>query len=199
MHQKNILPALIIILVFLSPWFWHLRITNFFYLSINQDIQSAKEEAHLKRSHVLNNNLSPLFLNWPTEFLRDRLQIMMENLDIGNYFFSGHPRERGGVFEIQKFFMFQLVLLVIGLTNSKLRNFGKFLIIYSLCILLLSAIFKWREFDKTIFFMPPFILIMALGLEKIFNFHKKWVFLFFCLTLLEILVGLIFYLKGLLQ
>ena len=97
----------------------------------------------------------------------------MENLDIGNYFFAGHPRERVGIVEKQKFFFFQFVLLLIGFTNKKIKKYKKFLVLYSLTALLAVFIFKWRTFEETVFLTIPFIVVMALGLQKIFSWRKK--------------------------
>lgn len=199
MVKNNILALFIILVTILSPWFWHIKPVNLFELSIEKDIKSAKQIAHEQRADIKNNSFSRIFVNWPTVFLKERINIIMENLDISNYFFSGHPRERVGVFEIQKFFFFQFILLLIGFSNPKIRSFGKFLIIYSLVVLCLTFIFKWREFDKSLLLAPPLILIMALGFEKIFNLQKKWITIFSLLMIFEVLSGLIFYSKGLLQ
>ena len=49
----------------------------------------------------------------------------MESMDIGNYFFAGHPRERVGVKEQQKFFFFQFILLIVGFTSPNLKKYKK--------------------------------------------------------------------------
>ena len=66
-----------------------------------------------------------IFVNKFVESYKYREGLLFENLDFGNYFFSGHPRERGGVTEILKFWLAFLPLSVIGLikVHSRVRWF----------------------------------------------------------------------------
>lgn len=59
-----------------------------------------------------------VFTNKFVESGRYYQQLLFENMDIGNYFFAGHPRERLGVREEQKFFMVMLPLVVMGVFSS---------------------------------------------------------------------------------
>ena len=118
----------------------------------------------------------------------DRLAIVMENLDLGNYFFAGHPRERVGIEEKQKFFVFQFILFVIGFTNAEIRKYKKFLFCVSGALLIAVFLFKWRTFDQTIFASIPLILIMALGFRKVLSWSKKWQLALVVFSLVEIVL-----------
>jgi len=98
---------------------------------------------------------------------------LLENIDIGNYFFAGHPRERVGVEERQKFFFFEFILFLIGLTSPNLKKYGRFLIIYSLIALLAVFIFRWRTFEQTLPLAVPLIVVIALGLEKTYQWLQR--------------------------
>ncbi len=165
----------ILITVLITPWFWSLPLPkNSLDINFRKDVEVAKSSVTWQRGKVPSPTLADkLFLNWPTEIVNQRLTIVMENLDIGNYFFAGHPRERVGIVEKQKFFFFQFVLLLIGFTNKKIKKYKKFLVLYSLTALLAVFIFKWRTFEETVFLTIPFIVVMALGLQKIFSWRKK--------------------------
>jgi len=168
---------LIIIVVLISPWFWSFSPpTNLFQINIQKEITEAQGNTTWKRGKVSPSPIDKLFLNWPKEIISRRFSIVMENLDIGNYFFAGHPRERVGIVEKQKFFFFEFIFLIVGLTSVELKKYKKFLIIYSLLMLLGVFIFEWREFNQTIFLSVPFIIVMALGLKKILFLAKNKLF-----------------------
>lgn len=190
----------IILAVVLTPWFWSLPIPkNLFNINLAQDIKDARTQVEWERGKISSSSSNVLFSNWPERFISQRLSIVMENLDIGNYFFAGHPRERVGVAERQKFFIFEFVLLIIGLTSPYLKKYSKFLIIYSLAALSMVFIFKWRSFTQTLPLAIPFIIVMALGLERISHWSKKWLITFFSFSILEIIAFGIFYFNGFLR
>jgi hypothetical protein len=192
--------VLIIVTVLFTPWFWSLPIPkNLFNLDLRKDIKEAHMQVEWERGKVSPSFFDAVFLNWPTKFIQQRITIVLENLDIGNYFFSGHPRERTGVTERQKFFFFEFLLLLIGFTSPDLKKYKKFLIVYSLLVLLGIFLFKWRTFEETIVLSPLFIVIMALGLKQVLSWKKKYKILFFAFALLEIIFFLPFYFKGYLK
>lgn len=167
------IKAWVILLFLITPWFWQLQLPkDLLNTHITQDISESRKNVDWKRGKIKEAPFNFIFLNWPSEFLSGRLQAVMENLSIENYFFSGHPRERVDIEEKQKFSPFQLILFIIGLFNPRIKRYGKRLLVYFLVVLFLSAIFKWRSFSQTILFAPFFIFIMALGLEKIYLILK---------------------------
>ena len=194
------MAILVLITLLLTPWFWSLPVPkDLFLVDFRKDIQEAKMNVTWKRGKVTPSEVSVFFLNWPREAVNQRLSVVMEYLDIGNYFFAGHPRERVGVEEHQKFFFFQLLLFIIGFTSPQLGKYKKFLIVYSGLALLMVFIFGWRSFTQTLPLAVPFIVLMALGLGQVITWPKKWRILFLSLALLEVLAFGVFYVKGILR
>lgn len=186
--------------VILTPWFWFLRLPkNFLNTDIKNDVADARLVVIWERGKVGNSLAGKLFSNWPVVFLRRRTAIVMENLDIGNYFFSGHPRARVGIEEKQKFFLFEFLLIMVGLISPSLKKYGKFLIYYCLVILLADFIFKWRGHNETILFSVPFLLLVSLGMERVSHWPKKYLILFTGFSLMEMSAFLIFNSLGLLR
>lgn len=190
----------IIVTVLLTPWLWSLPVPkDLFRVSFREDVQEARTNVIWKRGKVAPSSLTVYFVNWPREAVNQRLSVVMENLDIGNYFFAGHPRERGGVEERQKFFFFQFLLFIIGFTSPHLNKYKKFLVVYSGLALLAVFIFQWRSFEQTLPLIVPFIVLMALGLRQITIWQKKWRILFLSLAFFEVLAFGVFYIKGALR
>ena len=182
------MKKLIIIILLLTPWFWSLKFpSDLFKINLREDIKEARLMVERERGKISIKPSNVLFSNWPMKIVSQRLDVVLENLDINNYFFSGHPRERVGVDEKQKFFFFELILLVVGFTNSNIKKYKKFLIIYSLISLLFIFIFRWISFYQTLPLSVPFVIVMALGLEKALKWPKKWLILFGSLALFEML------------
>jgi len=194
------MKAWIIIAMLLTPWFWSLPVPkNLFNLNFKNDIKEAHTTIEWERGKITNSDTNILFSNWLERFIDKRLSIVMENIDIGNYFFSGHPRERVGVEEKQKFFFFQFILFLIGLTNRRLRKYTYFLICYSVIVLSCVFVFKWRSFEGTIPLSIPFVIVIALGLERIFKWPKKWLIPFCAMAILEIIAFCVLNFKGFLK
>ena len=190
----------IIVILLLTPWLWSFSIPkDMFVINLREDIQESRTNVVWKRGKVTPSPLTVYFLNWPREVVNQRLSVVMENLDIGNYFFAGHPRERVGVEERQKFFFFQFLLFIVGFTSPYLNKYKKFLVVYSGLVLLAVFIFKWRSFTETLPLAPPFIVLMALGLRQIITWQKKWRIIFLSFAFLEILAFGVFYIKGILR
>ncbi len=173
--------------------------TDMFKLDLTSEVRQSRAVVTWERGKVTHSNLDLFFLNWPLEIVNKRLSVVMENLDIGNYFFAGHPRERVGVEERQKFFFFQFLLFLIGFSSPYLKKYKNFLIIYSGVALLAVFVFQWRSFEQTIPLAIPFIFLMALGLKQVFAWRKRWKILFLTFSLLEIVLFGTFYIKGILK
>lgn len=170
-----------------------------FQMNVRSEVLEVRNTVTWERGKVAPSSLSPLFLNWPGEVVNNRLSVVMENLDIGNYFFAGHPRERVGLKERQKFFFFQFLLFLIGFTSPHLKKYKNFLIVYSVVSILTVFVFQWRSFEQTIPLAISFIILMALGLKQVFAWQRKWKILFFTFSLLEIVAFGTFYIKGILK
>jgi len=165
----------IIVTLLLTPWLWSFPVPkDLFRTNFREDVQEAKMNVTWKRGKIAPSPLTVYFVNWPREVVNQRLSVVMENLDIGNYFFAGHPRERVGIEERQKFFFFQFLLFIIGFTSPHLHKYRKFLVVYSGLALLAVFIFEWRSFEQTLPLIVPFVVLMALGLRQIMTWQKKW-------------------------
>ena len=194
------IPILIITIAIVTPWFWFSPVPkDLFNFDPKNDIQVSRNTVGWKRGKILKGPLDKIFLNWPEELFNKKLEVVMENLDIGNYFFAGHPRERVGVKEVQKFFIFQFLLFVLGFFNGKIGRYKNFLFFYTLAILFFTFIFEWRLYYQTLFFAPPMILIMALGLEKVLSWKKMGKLVFFSFTAAEFLLFWSLFTKGFLK
>jgi len=190
----------IIFTFIITPWFWFWTPPKFFLnTNFKKDVEEARLEVIWERGEVGNSLAGKLFSNWPLIFIRRRMAIVMENLDIGNYFFAGHPRARLGVEEKQKFFFFQFLLFLIGFTSLRVRKYAKFLLTYLLGILLADFLFKWRGFKETILFSVPFLILIALGMEQITHWQKKYLIPFISLAIGEMTGFLFFLSQGLLK
>jgi len=81
-----------------------------------------------------------IFVNKLTVSFQEKLDTLSDGLDWGMYFFNGHPRERWGVEETQKFFATTLIFIVIGFFLADKKKM--ILMIEIFCFfLLLSGIF----------------------------------------------------------
>lgn len=177
----------IILIAICTPWFWTFSFpNNLLQTNFTKEVEQARILVDYQRGKSSTFFLNEVFINWPMQVLGDRMQTVFENLDIGNYLFAGHPRERVGVVEAQKFFFFQFILFILGFTNPEIKKHAKYLIIYTFGVFTFIFIFKWRDFNQTILLSLPLIFIMVLGLEKLIYF-KKWLVLLFVFAVAEII------------
>lgn len=189
-----------IAIAIITPWFWFLPYPkNLFNLDLKKDIQTSRDMVGWERGKIQKGSLDKIFLNWPEEVFNGRMEVVMENLDIGNYFFAGHPRERVGVKEVQKFFFFQFILFVLGFLNGRIVKYKKFLFFYTLTVFLFTFIFKWVSYNQTLVFAPVMILIMALGFEKVLFWKPPVKLLFFSFAMSEFLLFWSLFMKGFLM
>lgn len=113
-------------------------------------------------THAVPLSGAKLFSNKFVESYRYREGILMENLDIGNYFFTGHPRERWGIEEIPKFFVSYIVLIITGIMAVKKKQFSA-LISWSLIYLGVIVFTGQTGPSASLPLIIPFVLIAALG------------------------------------
>jgi hypothetical protein len=106
--------------------------------------------------------LSRVFINKVTENYRARQEILFTNLDFGNYFFAGHPRERGGVEETQKLLIFTLPFIVLGILKIG-NNKSKFLITWTIISLFVLTFFNLQGSQNLILILP-FIILASVGI-----------------------------------
>jgi hypothetical protein len=117
-----------------------------------------------QRLIVTNNSpkiVSRIFINKITENYRLRQQILFTNIDFGNYFFAGHPRERGGVEETQKLLLFTLPFIVLGIFKIG-SNKSKFLITWTIVSLFVLTFFNLQG-SQSLILILPFIILTSVG------------------------------------
>lgn len=135
------------------------------YSIILQNPINVKHEVGELRGYAsrLNiNSFSYLFSNKYLESLRLWESLTFEYLDLGNYFFSGYPRERWGVEEIQKFYLVLLPFIFISFIKRSSVNVST--VILSLFMISLLVLFKIRDSDVSIVLLLPLLLIIVKGL-----------------------------------
>lgn len=122
-----------------------------------------------------------LFSNKVIEGVRSREEIIFDNLDFGNYLFGGHPRQRWGIEEIQKFYAVFLPLFLVGISKIKFRI--KYLVLNSGLLIAAGIVFfSLRSPSATLLLIFPIALIIASGLHFLLKPNKK----FFTSALLSI-------------
>lgn len=118
-----------------------------------------------ERLIVVNSSpkiLSRVFINKITENYRARQEVLFTNLDFGNYFFTGHPRERGGVEETQKLLLFTLPFFILGLFKVG-KDKGKFLVFWTIVSLFVLTFFNFQG-SQTLILILPFVILAAIGI-----------------------------------
>jgi hypothetical protein len=126
-----------------------------------------------QRLIVVNNSpkiISRIFVNKITENYRLRQQVLFTNLDFGNYFFAGHPRERGGIEENQKLLLFMLPFIVLGL--FKIGNKSKYLVTWAIISLFVLTFFNLQE-SQTLILILPFVVLGSLGIAELLRNNNK--------------------------
>lgn len=154
-----------------------------------------------QRLIVVSNSpkiISRAFINKVTENYRLRQQILFTNIDFGNYFFAGHPRERGGVEETQKLLLFTLPFIILSLFKIG-SDKGNLLIIWTVVSLFVLTFFNLQG-SQSLILILPFVVLTSLGiLESLKTKNillKGLVFLLFVFGLFESLYFYNLYFSG---
>lgn len=121
----------------------------------------------------VNTPLLKIVSNKFVETYRQRIGVVFEGLDFGNYFFEGHPRERWGIEESPKLILSLLPLIFLGLYSVG-RQLKKFLLGWSIFCLGCIFLFLWRGPSLTLFLVFPLITLSAFGVEKFWASKKRW-------------------------
>lgn len=133
----------------------------------NVEVDFQRTYASLTKFKFLSTPFSNKFI----ESYRQRDNLLFQNLDFGNYFFTGHPRQRVGVKEIPKFYIFMMPLILLGITKLSFQT--KWLVV-SLLIFAVALPVPFN--DKTIgsgsLLILPIILLSTLGLYSLKKYAK---------------------------
>ena len=156
-----------------------------------RNVTSSVNEQRLLVSGSSPVLISKIFINKVTENLEFREKQLFENIDIGTFFFSGHPRERWGVEERAKMYIFIIPLLVFGLVKAS-NGVLKMTIAYIIICIAFLSVFDFNHTLSLILILPFAILsplaflpskkymlnkLMIVGLF-IFGFYELLNFLF---------------------
>jgi len=166
----------LIILVGLSLFFqW--RFTNFESLNLlsndEQRVQTLRLKFYNPEDHYtrvifyrlnLKNFLEGNFTIVTTRILKN----FFETIDPNVYFFAGHPRERVGIPEFEKFPYIFALPFMIGFFNLIGSKKILFFINFLFCILLLSIIGHKSSIGAFILF-PFFVVAITCGIKLIFK------------------------------
>lgn len=138
---------------------------SIFLFSVFQTREDQKTKVDQQRNMLAgrNNVAVKFFSNKYMESYRYNQKLLFENLDFGNYFFSGHPRERWGIEETQKLYFVFLPLIVLGLLKVNSQTSG--LLVISAIFSLFLPITYGPEFN--IFLLLPVVFLSLLGIEFI--------------------------------
>ena len=105
-----------------------------------------------------------------TESYRRNLELIYEHLDFGNYIFSGHPRQRGGVEESVKLFVSMIPLTLLGIMKSK-KNI-KFLGSIFLIFIATFVFYEFRGPSETLPVIFIFIVFAGIGVNWLLEERK---------------------------
>lgn len=137
-----------------------------FLVSVGFGIKEIKTQVDIEREFASVGPLSKIsgiFSNKYIESFRVSEDLLFQNLDFGNYFFAGHPRERLGVLEIQKFYAITIIFIFFGLIKVS-KNLRLFLISAFIFSVSLAVLLKDTTPTGGFLTIPIFVFLMAIGL-----------------------------------
>lgn len=171
--------------------------SSLFFISILSIPQNVINRVNQQRALVQSRYglTTKFFSNKLVESYRYRQKILFENLDFGNYFFSGHPRERWGTEETPKLFFSILAVIALGLFKTDRKLMGV-MILSVLAALLLPVIFVSQP-GLNIFILLPAVICATEGIVVIWPKQKYIVLPLLLLLFLEAGTFLNQYTKGL--
>jgi hypothetical protein len=141
-----------------------------FLITFAVPLKEAAERVNAERGVVAKSFpsiVTKVFVNKYLENYRERNKILFENFDFGNLFFGGHPRERWGVEDEQKLFLFLFPFILIGFFKIG-RTQGKFIFSLWLSSLSFLYLFSFRQ-SQTFILIIPYIILASLGILKVFE------------------------------
>lgn len=163
---------------------------SLFQFDKNLELRVNEERLLIKDTQP---TVARIFSNKAIESYRTRQDLFFQNLDLGNYFFAGHPRERWGVEETQKFYIVFLPIIFLGLlkNNPKLTK----TIAASLILAVTLPVWLDRIPELNIFLIFPVLLLASAGAVFLLKL-KKILATLALLLFFETAVFLTSYFKG---
>ena len=206
MHSPYVLAITILLLIpiiFTKKIITYSRRISFFLISASVLIfavsilsipKDTNIEVNLQRTYASLTEfkfLSSTFSNKFIESYRTRESHLFQNLDFGNYFFSGHPRQRVGIKEIPKFYISLLPLAIIGLI--KIAPKARWILVTFLVFSIILPIpFNDRTINSGALLILPMVILSAFGLYSLKR-HRK---IFFVFIIIELTFFLSSFLSG---
>lgn len=121
--------------------------------------------------HKINPNLGK-FLQGRQAFMVYKFQEnLFRSLDVNEYFFAGHPRERAGIREFEKFNFMLFPFFVLGLYMAIIKKYTQLLIGLIILYLILGIIGTDNYLGAFILY-PVFTIFITLGIMKIFKNYE---------------------------
>lgn len=165
-----------------------------FFISIINIPKYTNVEVDFQRTYASLTKfdfLSTPFSNKFIESYRKRESLLFQNLDFGNYFFAGHPRQRVGIKEIPKFYISMLPLILLGIIKlqSQRRWLVSSLLIFAV---ILPILFDDKTIESGSLLILPIVLLSIIGLYSL----KRYAKIFLGLILVEAIFFLSYLLRG---
>ena len=133
--------------------------------SFSDKLRTKVDAQRLNVSLISPPIATEIFVNKLTVSFQEKLNTLSDGLDWGMYFFNGHPREKWGVEETQKFFAATLIFIIIGFFLADKKKIVLMIEIFCF-FLLLSGIFG--KYDQH----------LLLGTGIVFSYFASLAFLF---------------------
>lgn len=168
-----------------------------FVVSLFFNTSELAEKVNVDRNISYQNAgaVSKVFSNKLIESYRSHLGNVLEGMDPGYYFFSGHPRERWGVEESQKMFIVFLPLIILGLFRLKKRTGLLILGIFAIALSVNSA-FMLQSSSSYFPVVFIFCYLAALGILSLVKRNLIVLYIFIAVFSYEYVLFGINYVNG---
>lgn len=110
--------------------------------------------------------IGSIFQNKVSLSLNSYTRNFFDNLDPNEYFFAGHPRERSGISEYEKFSPLLIPFLLIGILWG-IKSGNKLLLISSMGTAVISGFIDQNFYLGPILFFPIICVLIATGINVI--------------------------------
>lgn len=164
--QKS--QLLILILVFALTSFITLRTSfdkNIFIISAEEIVQQNVRHGYyaVELGQLFQNKISLQFYKYFSRPIYKTERNIFYNLDPNVYFFVGHPRERAGIEEFDKYPWFLLPFFIAGVFLVIRYNYPT-VGIYFICTILISMFLSSAYSLGPVLFFPLINILITLGL-----------------------------------
>lgn len=163
--------GLLIITVFLFNLFTLFLIKPDFDKSLFSKTLEEKNILNQRRSYY-PKAIGQIFQNKVNLSIHRYIENFFDNLDPNTYFFSGHPRERSGISEFEKFSPLLIPFFLFGLWRS-ISSGSQILSVFSLGIAILSSFFNPNFLSGSVLFFPLIAVLISYGIVAVITKISK--------------------------